>query len=59
LAGDGRIVVAVVKFQTFLGALEQSDLHVLSDRVVGAGALRPRVLVLGRGPSRPEEGAGR
>ena len=48
LAEHGRIVLVVLKFRTFLGALEKSGLRVLSERVVGAGELRPRVLVLGR-----------
>jgi tRNA (guanine6-N2)-methyltransferase len=48
LTQTGRIVLVVLKFRTFLGALEQSGLKVLSERVVGVGELRPRVLVLTR-----------
>lgn len=48
LSEDGRLVVAVLKFGTFLGALEKSGLEVLAERIVGAGDLRPRVVVLGR-----------
>jgi len=48
LADDGRIVVALVKFKTFLGALENSGLQLLSEREVGTGELQPRIVVLGR-----------
>lgn len=48
LAPDGRIVWAVLKFRTLLGVLEESGLRVLGDHVVGAGDVRPRLVVLGR-----------
>ena len=46
LTDDGRIVLAVVKFRTLLGTLEGSGLEVVSERIVGAGELRPRLVVL-------------
>lgn len=48
LAETGRIVVALVKFRTFVASLEGTGLEPIEERVVGDGELRPRLVVLAR-----------
>jgi putative N6-adenine-specific DNA methylase/tRNA (guanine6-N2)-methyltransferase len=50
LADGGRIVLLVLKYQTFLGAVERTGLEILDQRKVDLGGLTPRIVVLGHGP---------
>jgi hypothetical protein len=46
LKPTGSIALVVVKYRSFLKALEHSDLEITHERTIDLGGLQPRILVL-------------
>jgi len=52
LKPGGRIAIVVLKYRTFISALERTGLTVVEQRLFQSGGLKPRIVLLERGSAR-------